>query len=786
MFKKLISLLLVVALAIVWVPTEIINVLAAEDVAELLIAEDSIQEPYLIQSVKQDLWTNTAQVVLTCENNCTLVVALYDSITRRMVGYGATEIIGEQTMQPIDVSTSCQRDENMTLKAFLLDSETWKPLCESLLEADNANPGVVFHSFYADIYDVLVGDTQTVTFYAMAEGNKVSSSEIMLCDEGGNELAILHDDGHDGDEIANDGLFSVQYECSSDVQKVVYYHASCQGVKSNSYGISYYLELSDEQLLAGDYVMEEIVAITQKYVVTGDESTDLTLAEESLTEVISYLEVQEENGTIKEHYLDGMGLFYVMPGNLTYVFSLEDLVSFGDDENNYSTQTEYVDQSTTSLFSEDNSYGICVIQPFNSQKPSYPSSHLDNAVTRIMNTELDYQNVDYYTDGDASIEAMKNLGQYHIILIESHGMENAFYTGEKTDGTSDENPGKYSEDRQATRIIGGNQPYYLVTDKFFSTYYQGANVFDESLVFLGCCDCGDSPELANAFLHAGARTVLAYQNSVNQDYADEMFEEVIKSLCEKEGSSYHSIKRAVKDAKNVLGENDQSSLDWLLRIVVQAMGCEPASLKLFGDMTFTLNDKRTYCYGDAKVLLDGSVELTPLDTWKSGSIWIPEKVYTGKGLTVQFQYWAGGGRDDYWGGADGIICCFSSARGLGDDGEYLGFVSGEESYGVELDSYSENPGDPDGKHIAVVYREASNHLAYVLTDQVDDSLWHTVKIVYQPGIMEVWLDGMKIMETVHVLLNEWVYLGFSAATGAGQNRQVIRNYTYGSGSGRND
>ncbi|MDD6211960.1 MAG: hypothetical protein PUB22_02255 [Clostridiales bacterium] len=179
-------------------------------------------------------------------------------------------------------------------------------------------------------------------------------------------------------------------------------------------------------------------------------------------------------------------------------------------------------------------------------------------------------------------------------------------------------------------------------------------------------------------------------------------------------------------------------------------------------------------YGNASKQEDGSVELTPLATWSSGSVWYGRQIDANSGFTARVEYWAGGGRDDSYGGADGIVMTFSEETGLGDEGEYLGFVTG--SYGVELDSYPENPGDPDGKHVAIIYDEVSNHLTYSLDDRVDDSQWHTLEVTYTPGTLTVSLDGEQVLAQEDVTLPDRIYLGISASTGGGKNQHLIKDF----------
>ena len=177
-------------------------------------------------------------------------------------------------------------------------------------------------------------------------------------------------------------------------------------------------------------------------------------------------------------------------------------------------------------------------------------------------------------------------------------------------------------------------------------------------------------------------------------------------------------------------------------------------------------------YGDAKNVYDNVYELTALETYRSGSIWIDEMIDTRANFVVSFSYCAGGGRDKELGGADGIVLTFSENMGLGAYGEYLGFVNGN-TYGVELDSYSGNTNDPEGKHIAVIHEQTFNHLASVLDDRVDDSQWHEIEVVYVDNTFAISLDGKEVLRCNNIYLPDKVYLGLSASTATGQNQHLV-------------
>lgn len=185
-------------------------------------------------------------------------------------------------------------------------------------------------------------------------------------------------------------------------------------------------------------------------------------------------------------------------------------------------------------------------------------------------------------------------------------------------------------------------------------------------------------------------------------------------------------------------------------------------------------------FGDSYVAGDGSICLTECTTWSSGAIWYPKEIDTTNGFSVDFKYKAGGGRSAPFGGADGIVLDFASQIGLGDQGEYLGFVDG---YGVELDSYDGNSGDPKGKHFAIIKDKVRDHVEYVQDDRVDDGSWHLMSVTYDSHAKKliVSVDNKSILSASNIVMRDTVFMGLTAATGDGKNYHYVDDFFITSG-----
>lgn len=184
-------------------------------------------------------------------------------------------------------------------------------------------------------------------------------------------------------------------------------------------------------------------------------------------------------------------------------------------------------------------------------------------------------------------------------------------------------------------------------------------------------------------------------------------------------------------------------------------------------------------YGDSVVLDDTTIRYTLSKTWMGGSAWCNNKISTADDFTVTYNFYSGG-RDSYYGGADGIVLNIAETRGLGPTGGDLGFLRGENNYGVELDSYQNTAfSDPYKKHVAIIKGTISNHITAVSEPRVDDSAWHDLKVEYLANSKElkVYIDGGKVLECGDVTLPEdGVYLGITSTTGSGFNVQKTSHF----------
>ena len=250
------------------------------------------------------------------------------------------------------------------------------------------------------------------------------------------------------------------------------------------------------------------------------------------------------------------------------------------------------------------------------------------------------------------------------------------------------------------------------------------------------------------------------------------------SAADEEASEFSAEDPVCEDTDNQDGESSDTdnqdtvvvdeSTDLTEETVTDSISyeSESANYELFGDAAIASDDGRL-------------IQLTPLDFWQIGAAWINDKYCTKDGLTVTYSFWAGGGHDNWAGGADGIVLMFSETKGMGEVGGALGYIPG--TVGVELDSYYYEGDEIGGKHVAIISEEEHNHLAYKIDNRVDDEQWHDMIITYSDGTMSVYMDKEYVLEA-EVSLPDFVYIGASASTGNGYNQQLIKDLAVSGGT----
>ncbi len=220
--------------------------------------------------------------------------------------------------------------------------------------------------------------------------------------------------------------------------------------------------------------------------------------------------------------------------------------------------------------------------------------------------------------------------------------------------------------------------------------------------------------------------------------------------------------------------------------------------------------------GDSSIIFVGSakkvkkhIKLTDAKTWNGGSIWLKNRfsVYNDFETTFKFSVHYGDNNNEKEysiPGADGIALVFQNHNYpmLGEVGGSISYVGIENSIAVEFDLYK-NKYDPNGNHVAVQTMGSKPNTAdhsiessclginsnMILIQQ--DSIYY-VKIEYSNSMhyLKIWIDKNENWQTPTLTIDnfdlgdylnleedEYVYLGFTSATGNAFQEHRIYDWT---------
>lgn len=200
------------------------------------------------------------------------------------------------------------------------------------------------------------------------------------------------------------------------------------------------------------------------------------------------------------------------------------------------------------------------------------ANYLKDSLTNITNVKSFIRNE--YELGDNTFEFedfFNSLEANQIVIWQGHGTWNGenehsvLWTGR----LYDESKLATNQDYQDGSIVNaqGNE---AITYKYILKH---SNNLDNSLIYLGQCEGGYDPVLAQAFLDKGAAAVVANTKIISAPYSDMMQYTTIKLLAENK-----TISQALNEAKTIYGNDDS--------VMFGGLGAEPI---IFGNDNYKIS-----------------------------------------------------------------------------------------------------------------------------------------------------------------------------------------------------
>lgn len=490
---------------------------------------------------------------------------------------------------------------------FFSKKDSALPLLSDLLtfKKGEYDPRVTLQGFRADHYEILFSEEETVLF-TVSVNEKVSDHVIALENTNGQTLGYMNDSGKDGDVQADDGIYSCAVNLSSDAPGSISYRASYYKATSNTYSIVFFTEITDDEYYEFQDIFSTVSACPSA------QAAEVFLQANSRIE--EYV-VSDNSATFRTAF--GMTGIYEwncdpsMKGTGQYALANSQGIDYTQARINLAN-LEYQPAFHVS------GKKIGVLRPFRSTQFLYDDFRYAGDTL----SDFTGGTSECIDDGNVTLQTMKSLEEYKIVLIDSHGtmsnLTNAAWDIFDTDPyilTGEEYSAFHmwtSADWQAGRIVvcGTNvfsgKGYVAVGAKFFDRYYN-ENDLENSLFFLGTCYSLKNGTIADVLMQKGAKVVLGYSEPVSTSYCNAtLFETLINSML----LSGASANEAFVETQNVCGASDprHPDCDYVMR------GND--TYQIISQSTPTTSDER-----DIVLVLDssGSMSGTPMDETKKAS-----------------------------------------------------------------------------------------------------------------------------------------------------------------------
>ena len=177
-----------------------------------------------------------------------------------------------------------------------------------------------------------------------------------------------------------------------------------------------------------------------------------------------------------------------------------------------------------------------------------------------LKNEYDNLNVNTTFIDNATVSDYKNLDDFELIYIMSHGSYNNSTPFICTKEIATEEKKKdYKKDYNSnnlTVVTKGGQDYFWILPSFFEDNYKNQELNNSIVLLSPCCAFGDKNcenyMFATSLKKAGAGAVIGFCNSVDQSYSNCFYEKLIYLL-----SQGNTVIESFNQSKNIIGENEK-------------------------------------------------------------------------------------------------------------------------------------------------------------------------------------------------------------------------------------
>lgn len=449
----------------------------------------------------------------------------------------------------------------------------------------------IFNSFFANISSGEINKEEKITFTASIPSDiTIEPSGIEVVDKSTNSVIGFLNEAGSGPKQGYTyykGTFTFEFHERTTKEFFARYNDNVSEVDT----VTFYEPLTDYDETIYNEVNDKILSIIGEHAETGILGTDMKNAKSTYSKLIEYLDSQV-NANIIEHYdVNQTTLYIQFVSGLFTTLNLEDLLASSETET--PPLSKNITRKTISNTQTSEKHQIITLQPFLSH--GLWTTKFDNAAKKIASSNYGYEFSANLDDESVSIDALMELNQYKIIILDSHGgyssLTYSFCTGEKySENLWNDYKDKYPDIIQS-RYIGNSlvkdKKYFSIRDEFFEKAYPD-NSFNNALMYVGACQGAESEYFINILADKGIKTVFAYSSVVGLVYNQNMCETIFKALSEG---------KTAREAYN-LAQSEHGMFDETLnfrRWVQEMFNISPSTVKaqlhLFGDGMFQLGEE---------------------------------------------------------------------------------------------------------------------------------------------------------------------------------------------------
>jgi len=453
----------------------------------------------------------------------------------------------------IEVTASDVNDNKATATIKITRNQTL-----AFIGTPTVTPNVMFTNEPKDVWV-----TATI---APNESLIASSVKLIEVDENNNvirEICNLYDNGDlsVGDEIKGDNTFSVICTLSFPTEGTRYFRvvAKTQETEGEVEGTSAVFTIN---VLDWEDAQQEALTIEQIHAMIQEKLNELgdLPADELANILIEWLLTLP--GVESVAYEDGILIITHSSGIVSYVI-LEDNgdikgASSGASKDRrrgpavplskqtrgiYNSPTPFKNFAASTIDDVILSKNVLIWAPYEDEF----TVDMGPSLNTIFNNSPASLNVTYLTLGECTRASLKNLSNYGIVVIDSHGREgNLIFTREKVELVSGNDIAQITENisdiiwsycQMVTRKDG---TYYAITPKYIKERVIG--VMPNSVIFNGTCESLMTDNLANAFISKGAKTYVGFKGDVSATAckvkADEFFSNLAGPYLKTTGESF--------------------------------------------------------------------------------------------------------------------------------------------------------------------------------------------------------------------------------------------------------